>query len=141
MLRNSQLKRDSPMHTVSGPAPGFHRHPEHRIAIRDSEDRWQVRSGDIVLAETQAARILEETGYGDVVYFPPGDVFYNRLAMSETETTCPFKGRADYFRLASGADRSDVAWTYPATYEEAEAIAGYVAFYANKISIQKLDSS
>lgn len=119
-----------------GPAPGFHRHPAHRIEIRDSARHWQVKLGASVIADSQAVRILEETGYGAVSYFPAQDICLDALAKSQSQTTCPFKGRADYFKPSSAADSADIAWTYPATYDEARAIEGYVAFYADRVSIE-----
>ena len=33
------------------------------------------------------------------------------------------------------ASVGDIAWTYPETYEEVSDIAGFIAFYANKVSV------
>lgn len=97
--------------------------------------------GDNILAESDKVRILEETGYGAVVYFPLDDVRSERLTSSDSATACPFKGRARYFRLAADPEGPDVAWTYPSTYDEVIDIKGFVAFYADRISVERIQSS
>lgn len=125
------------MTQTRGPAPGFRRYPHHTVSIRDAASRWVVSRGSVILAESEQVRILEETGYGEVAYFPASDVEPGALLQSASETTCPFKGRAKYFRLAEGSDDVDVAWMYPKTYDEAVEIAGYIAFYADRVSIKQ----
>ena len=92
-----------------------------------------------MLAESGRALILEETGYGAVVYFPLDDVRAEALISSDSATVCPFKGRAEYFRLAADPDGPDVAWTYPSTYDEVIQIEGFVAFYADRIFIGEIN--
>ncbi len=128
------------MTEIQGPAPGFHRHPNHHISIHASDGEWRALQGGIVLAESDRVRIFEETGYGAVVYFPLDDVRTEALMPSDSATACPFKGRAEYFRLAADPDGPDLAWTYPSTYDEVVDIQGFVAFYADRISIQEISS-
>ncbi len=124
------------MAAVRGPAPGFHRHPDHSIRIHKATGRWRALDGDRLLAESHNARILEESGYGAVVYFPGSDVRDEALAVSPSETSCPFKGRARYFRSVANPGGPDIAWSYPGTYEEVVDIEGFIAFYADRISLE-----
>ena len=117
----------------SNPAPGFINHPDHRIAIEPVGKRWRAHIEDDVLAESDNALVLREGRYPPVVYFPRNDVAAARLVATDSKTTCPFKGEASYFRHVDGSN--DVAWTYTETYDEVEAIAGYVAFYTNKVDV------
>ena len=128
------------MTAVRGPAPGFHRHPEHTIRIRKAAGRWRVLDGDALLAVSDDALILEESGYGAVVYFPQADVRDALLAASPSETACPFKGRARYFRSAARPGGPDIAWSYPNTYDEVVDVAGFVAFYADRVSLRNTPS-
>lgn len=125
------------MTAIQGPAPGFHRYPDHQISIHKANGARRALLGGTVLAESDNALILEETGYGAVVYFPSHDVRSERLISSTSETACPFKGRAEYFRLATDPDGPDVAWIYPSTYDDVIDVKGFVAFYADKISIEE----
>lgn len=137
---HSSSAKGKDMISISGPAPGFHRRPNHQIRVRESHDHWQARSDDLLVADSQAVRILEETGYGAVVYFPANDVAAGALIPSKSETTCPFKGSARYFTMAATPSGTDIAWTYPATYDETKQIEGYVAFYADKVSIKNISN-
>lgn len=129
------------MSNSRGPAPGFQRHPDHSIAIRPALARWQVQGRDGLVADSLGALILDESGYAPVVYFPRADVRMRRLTPTASKTTCPFKGSASYWRLASSGSAQDVAWSYPETYDEVTDIAGYVAFYADRITVTEVKDS
>lgn len=117
-----------------GPSPAARRHPEHSIVIATSPHRWMVELEGRVLARSHQALSLEETGYDTVIYFPRQDVDETALNESSTRTTCPFKGQASYLATPSGRD---VAWFYPAVYEEVTPIAGHVAFYTDRVSLRR----
>lgn len=89
-----------------------------------------------VLAESNKALLVEESGYEPVTYFPPQDVSSGSMLQSDSQTTCPFKGQAGYIAAMVGGERKDIAWFYPAVYNEVEAIAGYIAFYADRVEIE-----
>ncbi len=116
-----------------GPAPGFKSDPAHRIEIEPANSRWQARLGDTVLADSENALVLREANYPPVIYFPRDDVSLSRLVATDTSTTCPFKGDASYFAATDPA--TDIAWTYPETYDEVAAIAGHIAFYTSKVTV------
>ena len=124
------------MTTSEGPAPGFAKHPDHVVRISPSDNRWTVRIGDTVVADSRGALLLEESGYEPVVYFPPEDVAADRLSSIDRLTTCPFKGEAHYFSDAARNTDAAVAWTYPSVYDEVSAIAGYISFYADRSEIE-----
>ena len=119
-----------------GPEPGFGKHPEHTIEIEPGASRWRAKLGDEVLADSTSVLILQESRYAPVVYFPTRDVAFDKLAPSDSKTTCPFKGEARYFRAVAGDD--DIAWSYPAAYDEVVSITGYVAFYSDKVSVREV---
>lgn len=89
-----------------------------------------------MLAASDKALLVEESGYEPVTYFPPQDVTSEYMLQSESHTTCPFKGRAEYFAASVDGEQKDIAWFYPAVYDEVEAIAGYIAFYADRVEIE-----
>lgn len=126
------------MKTKLRKAPGFVKYPNHAIAISPAGDRWQVRHGDEVLADSAGALVLEETGYAPAIYFRCTDVSLEQLRPVDGRTTCPFKGEATYFALAASESDDRVAWSYPSTYAEVDAIAGYVSFYADRVDVRPL---
>ncbi len=117
-----------------GPSRGAARAPEHRIRIAEAPGRWKVAVDGVRVADSTGVLALDEDGYDRVLYFPPEDVATEKLAASGTQTTCPFKGEARYY----AKDGEDVAWTYPAVYDEVAPIAGYVAFYPRRADIEKM---
>ena len=123
------------MTTNEGPAPGFVNYPDHTIDISPSDRQWTASAGEVVLASSKRALVLEETGYGPVVYFPPEDIVAERLSPIEHLTTCPFKGEAHYFANRDAPAEPPVAWTYTSVYDEVSVIAGYIAFYENRVEL------
>ena len=98
-----------------------------------------VRAGGAIIAETTRALILREEGHEPVVYFPREDGGMEFLDPSDKRTTCPHKGEASHYHIAakSGLIR-DAAWSYEAPMAGAESIAGYLAFYGEKATVEAL---
>lgn len=98
-----------------------------------------VRAGGAVLAESSNALLLREEGREPVYYLPRADVGMEFLDRSDTTSTCPDKGQATYYHIAakSGAIK-DAAWSYETPIEGAEAIAGHLAFYGDKATVEAL---
>jgi len=110
-----------------------------KFTIAPGNGLYVVRAGGAVIAETKEALILREAGYDPVVYFPRADVGMEFLDPSETRSVCPHKGEATYYHIAahSGPIR-DAAWSYESPIAGAEAIAGHLAFYPDKATVEQL---
>jgi uncharacterized protein (DUF427 family) len=91
--------------------------------------------GDVVLAETERPLVIDEQDHGLVLYLPRDDVRMELLEPTGTVTWCPFKGRARHWRVAGG-DEVDVAWSYEEPYPEVARLAGYLAFYQDRVSVE-----
>ncbi len=122
----------------TGPAPGFHRYPDHRVAVRRSAARFTAQLGGRLLADSENVLIVEESGYGEVVYFPPQDVSLDLLSETDSRTTCPFKGEASYFSAED--TKPDIAWRDRVTYDEVSDIACHIAFYTDRIQLTEVQS-
>ena len=110
-----------------------------RITISEAEGTWVVRGGGAILGETANALRLEEAGHDPVIYFPREDIAMAFLEPSPTASHCPLKGDARYFALQTKSVLvPDVGWSYEQPIEGAERIAGYVAFYTDKVAIEKV---
>lgn len=120
-----------------GPAPGIEATQAHTIEISASDTVWQVHAAGLLLAESADALVLRETNYAPVVYFPASAVRFSKLAKADIKTNCPFKGVANYFRLATEPRGDVVAWTYPNTYDDVAEIRGHVAFYADRVECDR----
>jgi uncharacterized protein (DUF427 family) len=121
---------------MSNPAPGYKKHPEHRITTRPAGAHVQVRLGDELIADSLQATVMHEGTYAPVYYLPRQDVRMERLARSDHHTYCPFKGEASYFSVKGGAENA--VWSYEQPYDEMLAIKGLLAFYPDKFEVEAL---
>jgi uncharacterized protein (DUF427 family) len=112
---------------------------EHPITITPTGAHVTVRVGGELIAETDAALSLQESTYPAVQYIPLGDVDERFLQRSDTTTYCPYKGEANYYDVRVGQEGqgtvADAIWTYEQPYPAVAAIAGHVAFYADKADV------
>ncbi|MFA0961918.1 DUF427 domain-containing protein [Roseivirga sp. BDSF3-8] len=80
---------------------------------------------DKVLAESD--RTIEIEGNQ---YFPPDSINREYFRQSDKTTTCPWKGKANYYTLSiDGEQNENAAWYYADPKEEAKDIKDYVAFW------------
>jgi uncharacterized protein (DUF427 family) len=78
-----------------------------------------------VLAESD--RTIEIEGNQ---YFPPDSVNREYFLESEKTTTCPWKGKANYYTITVDGDKNEnAAWYYASPKEAADEIKNYVAFW------------
>lgn len=115
----------------------------HCIVITSHQGTVRVIAGGQVVAETSEALRLQEADYAPVFYFPREDVDRAFLVRSATETFCPFKGTASYFHLdINGQRTTDAIWTYEEPLDGVGEIAGYMAFYPDRVdAIEPGDNS
>ncbi|MBF9034519.1 DUF427 domain-containing protein [Rhodobacterales bacterium HKCCE2091] len=109
------------------------------IRIRPAEGLWVVRTGGAVIAESSAALELSEGDYAPAIYFPRGDVAMAFLERSASGSHSPYMGDASYYTVSSpGETLPDAAWSYESPLPGMEAIAGHIAFYTNRVNVEKL---
>jgi uncharacterized protein (DUF427 family) len=99
-----------------------------------------VHAGQVIVDTTKAIRILE-TSQPPGIYVPPSDTDLTVLHPSRQRTLCEWKGMASYLDLdVDGAPIvADAAWTYPEPDPRYEAIAGYLAFYPQRVDACSID--
>jgi len=118
-------------------APGFEKHPNYQVKIEPANTRVRVLSGDLVLADTKNAVLVEETKHRPVYYIPLKDVSLDLFEDSETSTYCPFKGTASYKSLVMDQTvEKDVLWFYPEPYDEVSNLSGYASVYADRVTLE-----
>ena len=124
---------------MPNPAPGFVSRPDYRVDLLPENRRVKVVFAGVTIADTGAALRFEETAHGPVYYLPEKDVRLDLLRPTEHHTRCPYKGEASYWTIevpgdAGSAKQSENAvWAYPAPYDEVSGLAGYYAFYPNRV--------
>lgn len=111
---------------------------EH-IKIRKAQGKWVVRAGGAVLGESDAALELTEGDYRPTIYFPRADIGMAFLEKTASTTNCPYKGAASYYTVSTAAgDIPDAAWSYEAPLPGAEAIKDHIAFYTDRVTVERL---
>ncbi|WP_240700306.1 DUF427 domain-containing protein [Sphingomonas gei] len=99
-----------------------------------------VREGAYQFARSSSAWTLTEASYAPVQYIPRGDVDMSLLERSQHTTYCPYKGDANYYSIpALGASGINSVWTYEKPFEAVGEIAGCLAFYPDRVSIELAD--
>ena len=109
------------------------------IRIRKSGGTGTIRAGGAVLGESRNALELTEGSGQPVIYFPRADLAMAMMDASPTSSTCPWKGKASYYSLVTEAGTiRDAAWSYETPKAGMEAIAGHLAFYPDKVTVEQL---
>lgn len=109
------------------------------ITIRPASGTWVVRAAGAVLGESTKALELTEGDYPPVIYFPREDLSMVFLEPSEASTTCPYKGTARYYDIeAKSGTIKDAAWSYETPKDSVAEIAGYMAFYTSKVTVEEV---
>lgn len=113
-------------------------YPDHRVDFEPSSDRIRVKLGGVVIADSNRTLTVRETNHEPVTYFPRRDVRFDLLEATSHQTFCPFKGDASYWTIRAGdAVRENAVWGYEDPFAEAEKLAGYVAFYADRVEWER----
>jgi len=98
--------------------------PSHPITVARNANRVRVVFAGEVIADTTRALTLNEAGYAPVHYIPRADVAMSRLKPTAHASHCPYKGDANYF---------SILWSYEQPFPAMAEIAGYLAFYPNRV--------
>jgi uncharacterized protein (DUF427 family) len=108
--------------------------PRHRLFMQDFPRRVRaVFAGQTVLDSTRAV-LLHETGLLPQIYVPDADIRQDLLHPTDHHTHCPFKGTASYWNVQVGDQVAENAmWAYPVPVPESIWLAGYSAFYWDKL--------
>ncbi|HEY0234668.1 MAG TPA: DUF427 domain-containing protein [Afipia sp.] len=112
---------------------------DHPITISRNPKKVRISTGGVVIAETAHALTLREAAYPAVQYIPRNDANMALLAKTDRSTYCPYKGDAGYFTInAGGKTLENAIWTYEQPYDSVKEIAGHLAFYPDKVTIEEL---
>jgi uncharacterized protein (DUF427 family) len=111
--------------------------PYHRVDIRRTGRRVEVRARGELVASSTRALLLSETALANRLYLPREDVGAQLRGPTATSTFCPYKGTASYWTLvlADGAELADAAWSYEEPYPECAPIAGLVSFWGDDVEV------
>lgn len=104
-------------------------------AIVSESRRVEVLAAERLLARSERAVRVCETGSPPTLYLAPDDICMDRLAASPTRSFCEWKGQARYFRLKDAEEPAvDVAWSYPEPLAGFKHYAGWLCFYPGRVA-------
>jgi uncharacterized protein (DUF427 family) len=108
----------------------------HTVTTRPADSHVEVRIDGTLVAETDRAVLLDETGLPTRYYLPADDVRTDLFRETTFHTTCPFKGEASYWTAEiDGASHDGIVWSYLTPIEGQEAIAGLWSFYPDRAQV------
>ncbi|OTA98533.1 hypothetical protein M426DRAFT_325911 [Hypoxylon sp. CI-4A] len=120
--------------------------PFRRIDVLHSSRPLEVRVAGKLVAQTNSAYHLYETGLPCRYYIPATTVNQASLRESDITTACPYKGVANYYDVeldSSSGDKTkfkDLTWYYRTPTLESANIAGCLCFYHESEAVEiKLD--
>jgi len=134
----------TPMHSRSGQAEitsAWPKYPDYRIDLLPCPMVARAWAGDVLVAETTKALRVEETDHQPILYFPLDDIRLDLMRATDHHTICPFKGQADYHSIDVAAfDGENVLWSYPDPFPEVAGLAGYGAFYHDRVRVELVEA-
>jgi uncharacterized protein (DUF427 family) len=109
------------------------------IKITPAAGTYVIRAGGAVLGETKRALELKEGSYPAVIYVPREDMAMALLEKTDRSSTCPWKGAASYYSLTTpDGPLINAVWSYETPKAGVEAIAGHLAFYPDKVTVERV---
>ncbi|MGF9694036.1 DUF427 domain-containing protein [Rhizobium sp. 0TCS1.26] len=109
----------------------------HPITIERSSSTIVLGRRSLRIGETRDALTLAEASYPPVHYIPRRDVDMSLLERSAHTSYCPYKGQANYYSIpALGEAGLNSVWTYETPFDAVGEIAGHLAFYPDRVSIE-----
>ena len=116
---------------------GHARNPYHRVDSLRASRRLHVELAGVTLVDTTETLAVFETALEPRLYVHPGLVRTDLLAQSETETYCPYKGTATYWRATIGDEvYEDIAWSYEDPLPESAPLARHLSFDEARVSVR-----
>lgn len=108
--------------------------PDHPITIEKTTSHVVVSVGGKTVADSRDAVLLREASYPPVLYIPRKDVDMRQLQRTDHASYCPYKGDCSYYSIPDGGERSvNAIWTYEKPYDSVAEIAGFMAFYPDRV--------
>jgi uncharacterized protein (DUF427 family) len=121
------------------------RHPRNvykRIDTIPSSRLVEVFVDGRLVARSNRAIFLFETGLITRYYFPAEDLLAGALVPSDLTTYCPYKGAAAYYHFdLEGKRHENIVWYYPEPLAESGRIKGLISFYNEKIDEIRISKS
>ncbi len=108
--------------------------PVHRLLFTEFPRRVRASFAGATVLDSARGMLLHETALLPQLYVPEVDLDASLLEPTDHHTHCPFKGDASYRSLRVGERVAvNAVWSYPAPRQRARWLAGYAAFYWDRV--------
>ena len=108
----------------------------HTITITPSDAHVEVTLDGEVLASSDSALRLDETGLPARYYLPEGRRPHGPARGHHVPHDLPVQGEASYWSVTVGGTRHDgIVWGYETPIDAAKDIAGFLSFYPDRTEI------
>ncbi|WP_298297347.1 DUF427 domain-containing protein [uncultured Litoreibacter sp.] len=108
------------------------------IKLQGASGTYSIRAAGAVLGESSNVIELREGDYAPVLYVPRADLAMAFFDKTDQSTHCPHKGDASYYTIqAKSGPIANAAWSYETPTPGLESIAGHLAFYNDKVTVEK----
>ena len=133
-MRKAYLRGRGPHFPILDTIVQYDFEPGYVVFTMPSPKRLRIKVGDLFVADTTEALVLQESDHLPVYYFPIRDVDESFLMPSTTKTECPYKGTASHYSLNTGVTLvQDAGWRYLEPIQGCPPIADYMGFYWSKM--------
>jgi uncharacterized protein (DUF427 family) len=133
-MRKPYLRGRGPHFPILDTIAQYDFEPGYVVFTMPSPKRLRIKVGELVVADTTEALVLQESDHLPVYYFPIKDVEESFLMPSATKTECPYKGIASHYSLNTGVTLvQDAGWRYLEPIKGCPPIADYMGFYWSKM--------
>ena len=133
-MRKPYLRGRGPHFPILDTITQYDFEPGYVVFTMPSPKRLRVKVGELIVADSAEALVLQESDHLPVYYFPIKDVDESFLMPSTTRTECPYKGVASHYSLNTGVTLvQDAGWRYLEPVKGCPPIADYMAFYWSKM--------
>ncbi|MFY0690876.1 MAG: DUF427 domain-containing protein [Paracoccaceae bacterium] len=108
------------------------------IKLRKAPGTYSIRAGGAVLGESSNVIELSDGDLAPVLYVPRSDLAMAFFDATDHSTHSPDIGDATHFTLqAKSGPIADAAWSYETPNAGLEDIAGHLAFYPDKVTVEQ----
>ena len=124
-MRKPYLRGRGPHFPILDTITQYDFEPGYVVFTMPSPKRLRVKVGELIVADSAEALVLQESDHLPVYYFPIKDVEESFLMPSTTRTECPYKGVASHYSLNTGVTLvQDAGWRYLEPVKGCPPIAG-----------------
>ena len=114
--------------------------PFKRIEAFRSTRHVEVYAAGEKVADSSSPVLLLEPGHPLRYYLPKMDVRMDLLRSTQTESRCPYKGKANYYSVETESGLlEDAAWCYKYPTTETAGVAGLVCFFNERVDAIHVD--